>query len=121
MVSPIGPSRVDPRAPIARWMRSHLLAYLVVIVPLNGINIMQGAPWWAFNWSMGWGVLLAIHYFIYKCLTIDEEWVEERAAEVREHGYDFDHMKDLEQRIAEDDFSVHAHTDKPRPRNEPED
>jgi hypothetical protein len=102
---------VDASAPIARWMRRHVLAYLLVIGSLNLVNYLQGPPWWAFWASMGWGVLLAIHYLIYKCMTIDEEWVDERAYQVREHSYDFDHMKDLEQRIIDDDFSVRAHTD----------
>ena len=111
------------RAALARerWIRWHVITYLAVVVPLNVINIVQGAPWWAFPYTMAWGAVLAVHFFIFKCLTIDEEWVEERAAEIREHSYDFDHMKDLEQRIAEDDFSVHAHTDAPRPERKPED
>lgn len=96
-------------------MRWHTLAYLAVLVPVNGLNIAQGAPWWAFPWTMGWGMVLAVHFFTYKCMTIDESWVDERASQVREHSYDFDHMKDLEQRIADDDFSVHAHTDATRP------
>lgn len=116
MVSPIGPSRVDSHASIARWMRWHVCAYLAVVVPLNGLNISQGAPWWAMKWTLGWGVVLAIHYFIFKSITIDEDWVEDRANQVREHSYDFDHIKDLEHRIADDDFSVHAPTDEVRPR-----
>ena len=46
-------------------------------------------------------------------MTIDEDWVDDRAHQVREHSYDFDHMRDLEQRISDDDFSVHARSDEP--------
>lgn len=89
-----------------RWLRVHAGAFALVIVPLNVINVMGGAPWWAFWPSMSWGVVLAVHFFIVKAMTIDEEWVNERAMELREHSYDFDHMKDIEQRIVESDFSI---------------
>jgi hypothetical protein len=91
----------------------HVIAFAAVIGAINVWNVVQGAPWWAFYPSMVWGLLLTVHFFVFKAMTIDEDWVDERAAEIREHSYDFDHMQDLQKRIAEDDFSVHAHTDDP--------
>ena len=89
-----------------RWLAIHEVAFALVILPLNVINIMQGAPWWAFWPSMSWAIVLAVHLFIVKSLTVDEDWVEDRAMRLREHSYDFDHMKDIEKRIVDSDFSV---------------
>jgi len=89
-----------------RWLAIHEAAFALVILPLNVINIMQGAPWWAFWPSMSWAIVLAIHLFIVKSLTVDEAWVEDRAMRLREHSYDFDHMQDIEKRIVDSDFSV---------------
>ena len=89
-----------------RWLAWHECAFALVVLPLNVWNAVEGAPWWAFWPSMTWGVVLAVHLFIVKSMTIDEGWVDERAMELREHSYDFDHMKDIEQRIVESDFSV---------------
>ncbi len=89
-----------------RWLTWHEIAFALVILPLNIVNAVQGAPWWAFWPSMTWAVVLAVHLFIVKSMTIDEDWVAERAMQLREHSYDFDHMKDIEQRIVESDFSI---------------
>ena len=88
------------------WLRVHAVVFVVAIVVLNALNITQGAPWWALWPTLVWAVVFAPHFFIVKALTIDEDWVDERAMEVREHSYDFDHMRDIEKRIVEDDFSV---------------
>jgi hypothetical protein len=89
-----------------RWLAVHEVAFALVILPLNVVNITQGAPWWAFWPSMSWAIVLAVHLFIVKSMTVDEDWVEERAMKLREHSYDFDHMKDIEKRIVDSDFSV---------------
>ena len=38
--------------------------------------------------------------------------MDERAMELREHSYDFDHMRDIEKRIVDDDFSVVPRSDR---------
>jgi hypothetical protein len=89
-----------------RWLAIHEVAFALVILPLNLLNIYQGAPWWAFWPSMSWGIVLMVHLCIVKAMTVDEDWVDARAMELREHSYDFDHMKDIEKRIVDSDFSV---------------
>ena len=56
MTSPIGPSKVERHAPIARYMRWHAAAYVLVVLVMNVLNVIQGSPWWAFKPSMAWGV-----------------------------------------------------------------
>ena len=94
----------DARA--LRWLAVHEVAFALVILPLNILNISQGAPWWAFWPSMGWGIVLLVHVCIVKAMTVDEEWVHDRAMVLREHSYDFDHMKNIEQRIVDSDSSI---------------
>jgi hypothetical protein len=91
---------------LLRQMHIHQLIFVLVIGPLNLFNYIQGAPWWAIWPSMIWGVLLTIHVCIVRSITVDEAWVDARALELREHSYDFDHMRDVERRITDSDFSV---------------
>ena len=111
MVSRFGPSTADPSSLSARCMRWHAILYAVVIAGLNTLNVVQGAPWWAIWPTLTWGVVLAIHWFIYKAMNVDEAWVNERASEIREYSYDIDHMKDMQQRITHDHYSLRPHSD----------
>ena len=95
-------------------MRLHGTVYALATLVLNGINIAQGAPWWAIWPTLIWGLVFAPHFFIVKAITVDETWVDERAMELREHSYDFDHMRDIEKRIVDDDFSVVPRSDRDR-------
>jgi len=97
-----------------RWLAVHEVAFALVILPLNVVNAAQGAPWWAFWPSFAWGLVLAVHLFIVKAMTVDEAWVDDRALSLREHSYDFDHMKDIEKRIVDNDFSVVPRGERPR-------
>ena len=91
---------------LLQQMYVHQIGYALVIGGLNIWNIAQGSPWWALWPTLVSGVVLMIHVCIVKSIVIDEEWVEDRAMELRSHSYDFDHMTDLEKRIVESDFSV---------------
>ena len=101
---------------IITWYPRHRIAYVVVIGSLTIVNLLQGAPWWAF-WPMFiWGIFFMVHLSIAKSMTVDEDWVDERAFGLRSKSYDFGHMKDLEERIRERDFSVEPHSDDPKGR-----
>lgn len=84
----------------------HQIVFVLVIGSLNIYNFIDGAPWWALWPSMIWGLVLTIHVCTVRSITVDEAWVDERALQLREHSYDFDHMRDVERRITESDFSV---------------
>ena len=96
---------------IIKWYPRHRIAYVVVIGGLTILNMLEGAPWWAF-WPMFiWGIPFLVHLLFAKCLETDDEWVEERAMGLRSKSYDFGHIRDLESRIGERDFSVEPHSD----------
>ena len=100
------PGRPPLHTLLLRQMFFHQLLFVLVVGSLNLYNYVQGAPWWALWPSMIWGVVLTVHVCIVRSITVDDDWVNERAMELREHSYDFDHMRDLERRITESDFSV---------------
>ena len=87
-------------------MSVHQVVFVVLIGSLNLYNILDGAPWWALWPSLIWSAVLTIHVCIVRSITVDDEWVDQRAAELREHSYDFGHLHDLEHRIVKSDFSV---------------
>jgi hypothetical protein len=86
--------------------RPHKWTFISITVALNGMNIVMGAPWWAVWPLLGWGLAFSIHFFIYKSLTVDEEWTDERIDDLRWRSYDLGHVEDLETRILSDDFST---------------
>lgn len=93
------------------WYPRHRIAYVVIIGGLTILNLLQGAPWWAF-WPMFiWGTVFLTHLLVVKSMTADDEWVNERAYGLRTNSYDFGHIQDLESRIRSRDFSVEPHSD----------
>ncbi len=62
---------------------------------LNVVNYFVGTRWWAFWPIAAWSVVFMIHYLRYKALTVDERWVDARAAELRIKSYDRDHIDNI--------------------------
>lgn len=91
---------------LRRLFRWHLLAYGVLMGGLAFVNIYIGGGWWSF-WPMcGWGLVLALHFFIYKSMSVDEDWVRERTDDMRLRSYDVSHILDIEDRVEKGDSSV---------------
>lgn len=84
----------------ARW-RMHLAAFCAVNAGLHALNLYTGRPWWAFWPLFAWGVLLAMHYLVWRSSTVDERWVEERTAELRLKSYDRGHIESIADRAGE--------------------
>ncbi|MCG6875772.1 MAG: 2TM domain-containing protein [Betaproteobacteria bacterium] len=75
--------------------RRHVALYAGGAVALNAMNYFVGSGWWAFWPLAAWSMLLLIHYLRYKAASVDEEWVEERTAELRLKSYDRDHIENI--------------------------
>jgi len=76
-------------------LRRHLLLFLGVNATLNLVNYFVGTGWWAFWPLAAWSILFMIHYLRYKAATVDEQWVDDRAAELRLKSYDRDHIEKI--------------------------
>ncbi len=91
---------------VKRLFRWHLLTYIVVMGVLAAANIVIGGGWWSF-WPMcAWGIGLALHFFYYKSVTVDEAWVQERTDDMRLRSVDLSHIRDIEDRVDRGDASV---------------
>lgn len=75
-----------------RAFRRHLYAFVLGNGALTAINIYSGAPWWAFWPLVVWGLVLMIHFLIFRAATVDEAWVDERIQDLRAKSYDQGHM-----------------------------
>ena len=76
----------------ARAFRWHAWAYAAGACALSVANWLTGTPWWSF-WPLGvWGLALAAHYLVQKTRTVNEAWVEERAADLHSKSYDASHI-----------------------------
>ena len=91
---------------LTRYFQLHLNVFVAGNVVLTAINIYTGAPWWALWPLLIWGVPFSVHFFIYKSLTVDETWADDRIDDLRWRSYDLGHVEDLEDRIRADDFST---------------
>ena len=91
---------------VARLYRWHVLAYSVLVGGLTAINIYVGGGWWSFWPTIAWGLLLALHFFYYKSITVDEDWARERTDDLRLRSYDLSHIRDIQERVEKHDASV---------------
>ena len=81
-----------------RAYRWHVLAFLALNASLSLINAFTRGSWWAFWPLIVTGFMLAVHYFLYKSIDVDESWAEERAQELNLKSYDRGHIEDLKAR-----------------------
>ncbi len=99
---------------LGRVFRIHATLFGVIIGGLTIWNIIEGERWWSFWPTVGWGTVLAVHFFFTKSACIDDRWVEEREDELRMRSYDLSHIADLEERIASRHPSVHTPEERER-------
>lgn len=81
-----------------RAFRWHLGAFLALNAALTLANVVTGVPWWAFWPLLVTGLALGIHYLLYKAVTVDETWAEERVEELNLKSYDRSHIEELKSR-----------------------
>ena len=78
------------------------------------INLYTGAGWWSFTPVYGWGILLAVHFFYVRAANVDDDWVRDRAEDLRVRSYDLGHITDLEERVGRGDASVRPGSERDR-------
>ncbi|MGE0851734.1 MAG: 2TM domain-containing protein [Hyphomicrobiaceae bacterium] len=81
--------------------RRHAQVFVAINAALTLLNIIAGGPWWAFWPLLVTGFLLGAHYLVYKGLTANEQWAEERAEELNLKSYDRSHIEDLKTRYGD--------------------
>jgi len=91
----MAPSRVSAQA---RGFRLHIWAFVLGNAALSGANWLTSGTWWAFWPLAAWGVVLAVHYLVYKARAADERWAETRAADVHSKSYDASHIDSIAER-----------------------
>ncbi len=99
---------------LRRVFRIHAALFGAVIGGLIVWNIIDGGRWWSFWPTVGWGTVLAVHFFFTKSACIDDRWVEERENDLRMRSYDLSHIADLEERIASRHPSVQTPEERER-------
>lgn len=76
-----------------------MLAFVALNTGLNLANLLMGRPWWAFWPLIVTATLLGLHYLLYKAMTVDEHWAEERIEELNLKSYDRSHIEELKSRF----------------------
>ena len=98
--------RAEGRGLVTRLYRWHATAYGVSMGGLAIVNIYVGGGWWSFWPMVAWGIVLALHFFYYKSVTVDEDWADERTEDLKLRSYDLSHIQDIAERVDEGDPSV---------------
>jgi hypothetical protein len=80
----------------------HARGFVVGNILLSGVNALIGGSWWAFWPLLVTAVALAVHYFLYKTIAVDQRWVDERTQELNLKSYDRSHIEDLKSRYGDD-------------------
>jgi MFS family permease len=82
--------------------RPHFAVFLAAALGLLVLAVTTG--WrWTYWTAMVWGILLLVHYLIYKTRTVDERWVAERTEELHLKSYDRDHIQNIRVAHGRDD------------------
>jgi hypothetical protein len=86
----------------AARFRPHFLVYLGTALAMFALAAATGWRWmW---WPMlVWGIVLLVHYLVYKTRTVDERWVDERTEELHLKSYDRDHIQSIRSTHGRDD------------------
>ena len=88
---------------LGRWLGAafpwHAASFLALNAGLTVVNVMTGRPWWAVWPLIISGFALALHYFLYRATTVDEEWVAARITELNVKSYDRSHIEDIRERV----------------------
>jgi hypothetical protein len=83
---------------LARAFPWHLGAFVAANAALGAANVWTGGPWWGFWPLVATGLLLAVHYLVYKAQAVDERWADARVEELNLKSYDRSHIEDLKAR-----------------------
>jgi hypothetical protein len=83
---------------VVRGMRWHVWVFLAVNLALTAVNVATGRPWWAVWPLAATGFVLLLHYMLFKTLTLDERWVDERTRELGIKSYDRSHIESIRER-----------------------
>lgn len=106
--------RQGRRLPRRFGFPTHLATFAAVTLLLLAVKTISGGDWPLF-WPIAvWSVALALHYFVASSYDLDNEWVEERITDLRARSYDFDHIRNIEQRVHDRDASVTPRTGRDR-------
>lgn len=77
--------------------RRHLVAFVSINALLTAINAYYGPPWWSVWPLMIWGLVVMVHFLVYRAKTVNDAWAEERSIELRAKSYDLSHIEDIRQ------------------------
>ncbi|MGD9617077.1 MAG: 2TM domain-containing protein [Alphaproteobacteria bacterium] len=74
---------------------THFLVFAAAAVA--SLALAAATDWrWLYWVPAGWGVLLLVHYLIYKASTMNESWIERRADEPRSKSDGRVHIEGLQ-------------------------
>jgi hypothetical protein len=68
------------------------------VCALATADFLTPGSWWSFWPIVLWAMAFAAHYLIYKARTVDDRWVEERAADLHSKSYDASHIDSIAER-----------------------
>ncbi|MGZ0188744.1 MAG: 2TM domain-containing protein [Alphaproteobacteria bacterium] len=98
--------------PRALKFRLHLYLYAAIFVLTVLLNTGFGASLPMF-WPLAvWGLAVTVHFFIASSIDVPEEWIEERAEDLRGRSYDFDHIRNIQKRVEKRDKTVTHHLER---------
>ncbi|MEQ9124886.1 MAG: 2TM domain-containing protein [Alphaproteobacteria bacterium] len=103
-----------PALPRAKGFRTHFWVFACAFAVTLALNLGLGVGLPMFWPLAAWSVALAIHFFVASAAAVQDEWVDERALELRMRSYDFGHIDDIRDRAADRDRTVtHPLDDRP--------
>lgn len=83
------------KADLMRSVYHHGALYAGVAAIMLGLRYLAGLPVPLF-WPLGvWFMVAAVHFFIVKSMSVDNDWADEKADRIRRDAYDFQHVREI--------------------------
>lgn len=75
-----------------RWFRGHIVIYMASAVSI----LMASYGSYRTSWFLiAWTVLIGVHFLVIKTLTVNDDWGENRAYDLRQKTYDHKHIAQI--------------------------
>jgi hypothetical protein len=58
-------------------------------------NLIRGGGWWTFWPMLALAFLLGLHFLLYKAVSVDEAWADERVEDLNVKSYDRGHINSI--------------------------
>lgn len=99
----------------------HVLAYSAALTIWSILHFLIPEGWSIFWLMLFWGIVVLIHYLAVRVMNVDEQWVDERTADISYNTQDLGHIEAIRKGYDNRTSNIAARFNKKKSDETPED